>query len=186
VRNYSEDALVEQPAIALFGRLGYETINAFREKPGKGSVLGRETWHEVVLVPRVRAALRKLNPGVAREAIELAIADVTADRSALSPVHANREMYRLLKDGVKVKMRVEGGVGGDAELDETVRIIDWNTPIDNDFLLVSQFKVAGEMHNRRADLVAFVNGLPLVLVELKTTHKRLENAYQDNLRDYKD
>lgn len=182
MRNYSEDTLVEQPAIALFARLGYETINAFREKPGKGSVLGRETLHEVALAPRLRAALHRLNPGVAREAIELAIAELTSDRSTLSPAHANREMYRLLKDGVKVKMRAEG----DAEIDETVRVIDWNTPEHNDFLLVSQLWVAGEMHKRRADLVAFVNGLPLVLVELKTTHKRLENAYYDNLRDYKD
>ena len=186
MRNFSEDALVEQPAIALFARLGYETINAFHEKPGKGSMLGRETLHEVVLVPRLRAALRRLNPGVAREAIGLAIAEETIDRSALTPVHAKGESKSLLKDGVKVKMRVEGGVGGDAELDETVRVIDWNTPENNDFLLVSQLWVAGEMHKRRADLVAFVNGLPLVLVELKTTHKRLENAYQDNLRDYKD
>ena len=182
MRNYSEDALVEQPAIALFAKLGYETINAFHEKPGKHSILGRETLHEVVLVPRLRAALRRLNPGVAREAIELAIADLTSDRSVLSPAHANREIYRLLKDGVKVKMRGEG----DAEIDETVRIIDWNAPENNDFLLVSQLWVAGEMHKRRADLVGFVNGLPLVLVELKTTHKRLEDAFHDNLRDYKD
>ncbi|HLX58002.1 MAG TPA: type I restriction endonuclease subunit R [Ktedonobacteraceae bacterium] len=182
MRKYSEDALVEQPAIALFVRLGYETINAFHEKPGKHSILGRETQHEVVLVPRLRAALQRLNPGMGREAIELAIEDLTQDRSALSPAHANREVYRLLKDGVKVKIRGEG----DAEIDETVRIIEWNTPENNDFLLVSQLWVAGEMHKRRADLVGFVNGLPLVLVELKTTHKRLENAFHDNLRDYKD
>src|SRR5712692_6973959 len=182
MRNYSEDALVEQPAIALFARLGYETINAFHEKPGKHSILGRETLHEVVLIPRLRAALHRLNPGVAREAIALAIEDLTSDRSALSLAHANREIYRLLKDGVKVKMRGEG----DAEIDETVRIIDWNAPDNNDFLLVSQLWVAGEMHKRRTDLVGFVNGLPLVLVELKTTHKRLEDAFHDNLRDYKD
>src|SRR6202165_2943954 len=182
MRNYSEDTLVEQPAIALFARLGYETVNAFHEKPGKRGMLGRETLHEVVLVPRLRDALRRLNPGVACEAIELAIIDVTSDRRVLSPANANREIYRLLKDGVKVKMRGEG----DAEIDETVRIIDWNTPENNDFLLVSQLWVAGEMHKRRADLVGYVNGLPLVLVELKTTHKRLENAYKDNLRDYKD
>jgi len=190
MRNYSEDALVEQPAIALFAQLGYETINAFHEKAGKHSMLGRETQHEVVLLPRLRAALQRLNPGVAREAIELAIADVTSDRSMLSPAHANREVYRLLKDGVKVKMRGEGEgggeVGGDTEIDEIVRVIDWNVPENNDFLLVSQLWVAGEMHKRRADLVGFVNGLPLVLVELKTTHKRLENAFNDNLRDYKD
>src|SRR6266849_2327815 len=131
MRNYSEDALVEQPAIALFARLGYETINAFHEKLGKHSISGRETLHEVVLVPRLRAALHRLNPDVAHEAIELAIADLTSDRSALSPAHANREVYRLLKDGVKVKMRGEG----DAEIDETVRLIDWNAPENNDFLL---------------------------------------------------
>src|ERR1700730_13590253 len=102
MRNYSEDTLVEQPAIAVFDRLGYETINAFHEKPGKHGMLGRETLHEVVLVSRLWDALRRLNPGVAREAIELAIADVTGDRSVLSPAHANREIYRLLKDGVKV------------------------------------------------------------------------------------
>src|ERR1700680_807039 len=142
MRNYSEDALVEQPAIALFAKLGYETINAFHEKPGKRSILGRETQHEVVLVPRLRAALHRLNPDVAREAIELAVEDLTSDRRALSPAHANREVYRLLKEGVKVKMRGEGDVGGEAEIVETVRIIDWNTPENNDFLLVSQFWVA--------------------------------------------
>src|SRR6266566_9758138 len=186
MRNYSEDALVEQPAIALFVKLGYETINAFHEKPGRRSMPGRETLHEVVLVPRLRAALHRLNPGVARGAIELAIEDLTLDRSALSPAHGNREVYRRLKDGVKVKMRGEGEGGGDAEIDETVRIIDWKTPENNDFLLVSQLWIAGEMHKRRTDLVGFVNGLPLILVELKTTHRRLEDAYHDNLRDYKD
>src|SRR5579863_1420461 len=182
MRKYSEDALVEQPAIALFVRLGYETINAFHEKPGKHSILGRETQHEVVLVPRLRAALQRLNPGMGREAIELAIEDLTQDRSALSPAHANREVYRLLKDGVKVKIRGEG----DAEIDETVRIIEWNTPENNDFLLVSQLWVSGDMYNRRPDLVGFVNGLPLILIELKATHKQLKHAFDDNLRDYKD
>src|SRR5260370_40983132 len=99
MRNYSEDALVEQPAIALFARLGYETIHASHEKPGKHSILGRETLHEVVLTPRPRAALHRLSPGVAREAIELAIEDLTSDRSALRLAHANREIYPLLKDG---------------------------------------------------------------------------------------
>ena len=182
MRNYSEDALVEQPAIALFAQLGYETVNAFSEHLGSSGTLGRETQHEVVLVPRLRAALRRLNPGLAREAIELAIEDLTRDRSLLSLVQANREVYRWLKHGVRVAFRGDEG----EEIIETVRVIDWNTPANNDFLLVSQLWIAGEMHNRRADLVGFVNGLPLLLVELKTTHRRLENAYYGNLRDYKD
>jgi type I restriction enzyme R subunit len=195
--NYSEDVLVEQPAIALFARLGYETVNAFHEQAGERSVLGRETFQEVVLVARLRNALQRLNAGVSREAIELAIEELARDRSALSPVHANREVYVLLKQGIKVKMRGvssedglgdTGGVGGEGgdEIDEVVQVIDWKHPERNDFLLVSQFKVAGEMYHRRADLVGFVNGLPLVLFELKASHKRLEHAYHDNLRDYKD
>jgi len=69
---------------------------------------------------------------------------------------------------------------------EVLRVIDWESPANNDFLLCSQFWVTGEMHTRRADLVGFVNGLPLLLIELKAVHRRLETAYSGNLRDYKD
>ncbi len=182
MRNYSEDTLVEQPAIALFAKLGYETVNAFSERLGSKGTLGRETQHEVVLVPRLRGALRRLNPGLAREAIEMAVEELIRDRSLLSPAHANHEVHERLKHGVKVAFRGEEG----EEVVETVRVIDWQSPVNNDFLLVSQFKIAGEMHNRRADLVGFVNGLPLLFIELKTTHQRLENAFYGNLRDYKD
>ncbi|MCD4768185.1 MAG: type I restriction endonuclease subunit R, partial [Methanosarcinales archaeon] len=68
---------------------------------------------------------------------------------------------------------------------ETVQVIDWNEPLNNNFFLASQFWVSGDMYKRRADLVGFVNGLPLVFIELKASHRRLEHAYQDNLRDYK-
>lgn len=182
MQDYSESALVEVPAIALFATLGYETANTFHERLGKNGTLGRETYDEVVLSPRLRAALRRLNPGLSWEAIEIAVEELTRDRSALSLANANREVYRLLKNGVNIRIRGEG----DEEIDETVRVIDWNNPANNDFLLVSQFWIAGEMYKRRADLVGFVNGLPLVFIELKAAHKRLENAYRDNLRDYKD
>src|SRR5260221_1197151 len=182
MREYSEDTLIEQPAIALFRELGWEAVNAYDETLGAGGTLERETRAEVVLVPRLRAALAKLNPKVSVEAVELAILELTRDRSALSPAHANREVYRLLKDGVKVRVRGED----DEESDETVRVVDWDAPGNNDFLLVSQLWVAGDMYTRRADLVGFVNGLPLLFIELKATHRRLEAAYRDNLRDYKD
>lgn len=68
---------------------------------------------------------------------------------------------------------------------ESVRLIDWKTPASNDFLLVSQFWVTGEMYIRRADLMGFVNGIPLVFIELKAAHARLETAYTGNLSDYK-
>ncbi len=182
MQDYSEAALVEEPAIALFAALGYETANGFYEKLGKNGTFGRETYGEAVLLPRLRAALQRLNPGLAWEAIEIAIEELTRDRSALSLANANREVYRLLKNGVNIRIRGDG----DEEIDETVRVIDWNNPANNDCLLVSQLWITGEMYKRRADLVGFVNGLPLIFIELKAAHKRLENAYRDNLRDYKD
>ena len=95
---------------------------------------------------------------------------------------ANREIYQLLKQGITIRI----STGEDAELVETVRAIDWNNPTNNDYFLASQFWISGEMYRKRADLVGFVNGLPLIFIELKTAHNRVENAYHDNLRDYKD
>jgi type I restriction enzyme R subunit len=182
--DYSESALVEQPAIELFGELGWETADCFHEFDSGRSTLGRETPGEVVLMPRLRAALEKLNPGLAAEAIGLAIEELTRDRSVMSMTAANREVYQLLKDGVKVNL--PSGEEGYDEKTEVVRIIDWKEPWNNDFFLASQFWVTGEMYKRRADLVGFVNGLPLVLVELKAAHKQIENAFNKNLKDYKD
>jgi type I restriction enzyme, R subunit len=180
---YSEDALIEQPAIALFSTLGWESFNAYREFDHGVSLLGRETKTEVVLKTRLRLALLRINPDVAVESIHQAIEELTRDRSRMSAVAANREIYLLLKSGVRVSV---ADPDGDGETVEVVRVVDWEKSANNDFLLCSQFWVTGEMHTRRADLVGFVNGLPLLFVELKATHRRLEAAWKDNLRDYKD
>ncbi|HET7322226.1 MAG TPA: type I restriction endonuclease subunit R [Longimicrobiaceae bacterium] len=178
---YTEDELVEQPAIELFAELGWQTVNAFHETFGEHGTLGRENAGEVVLLPRLRAALRALNPSLPAEALEQAAEELTRSRSALSPAAANREIYQLLKDGVKVTFRDDEG----EEVEETVRLIDWRAPENNDFLLVSQLWVTGAIYTRRADLVGFVNGLPLLFVELKASHKQVKDAYSKNLRDYK-
>ena len=182
--DYSEDTLVEQPAIALFSELGYDTANCFYEKVGTSdSTLGRETTEEVVLVPKLRSALQKLNPDLDSEAINLAIEELTRDRGAMSLVQANREVYKLLKDGVKVAFENDEG----EETDETVRIIDWNDPENNDFFLASQFWITSPsgIYKKRPDLIGFVNGLPLIFIELKKSHGKIEHAYQHNLKDYK-
>jgi len=184
MNEYTEDALVEKPAIELFKKLGWKARNCYYETFGPGGDLGRETSSEVVLVSRLRSALEKLNPGIGKKEINFAIEELTRDRSTLSPANANRELYRLLKDGVKVSVRTEGDAG--EESTEVARVIDWENPESNDFFLASQFWISGEMYKRRADLVGFVNGLPLLFMELKASHKRLEHAYEKNLRDYKD
>lgn len=179
---YSEDALIEKPAIELFGELGYETKSCFYEKVGdEESNLGRHTTQEVVLVPKLKKALQNLNPKAPPEAIQQAIEELTKSRSTLAPAEANRDIYRLLKEGVKVSITNKEG---DQET-EIIRVIDWNNPEKNDFFLASQFWISGDIYKRRVDLLGFINGLPLILIELKATHRRLENAYRNNIRDYK-
>lgn len=180
--HYSEDSLVEQPAVDLFGQLGWKTARVFDETFGDSGTLGRETPHEVVLIQKLRSALAKLNPDLPSESFSSAIEELTRERGTMSPAHANREVYHLLKDGAKVKVRKDDG----DETVETVQFIDWRNPTNNDFFLASQFWISGEMYKRRADLIGFVNGIPLVFIELKASHKRLETAYEGNLRDYKD
>jgi len=178
---YTEDALIEQPSIQLLSTLGWQTVNAYHETFGETGLLGREHAGEVVLFARLLPALARLNPGISPAVLRLAAEELARDRSALSPVEANRAVYQALKDGVRVIDRDEEG----NETVETVRVIDWNEPRSNDFLLVSQLWVTGEMYTRRADLVGFVNGLPLLFIELKAAHVNLKHAYDGNLRDYK-
>lgn len=178
---YSEDALVERPAIALFDELGWGTANLYHETFGATGTEGRESEHEVILPRRLRAALAKLNSDLPEEARDAAYAELVRDRSRLTPANANRELYLLLKNGVKVTYRDPDG----HTVTDTVRVIDWRKPKENDFFLASQFWISGDMYRRRADLVGFVNGLPLLFIELKAAHKHLKNAYTDNLRDYR-
>lgn len=177
---YGENTLIEQPAIALFDELGYETVNCFHETYGSTGTLGRETPSEVVLSRYLGAAIKKLNPSLDNEAVTLAIEEISRDRSSLSPVNANREIYKFLKDGVRVSYKRD-----DEEVDENVNLIDWKNPDNNHFMLVSQLWISGDIYKRRADLVGFVNGIPLMFIELKSSARRLEHAYNDNLRDYK-
>ena len=161
---YTEDQLVEQPAIGLFAELGWQTVSAMEEIFGANGTLPRETSGEVVFVSRLRAALERLNPAMPSEAIAAAVDELTRDRSAMSLAAANREVYLLLKEGIKVSVpdKERGG-----QKSERLRVIDWEHPANNDFLLVSQFSVTGTLYTCRSDLVAFVNGLPLVVIELK-------------------
>jgi type I restriction enzyme, R subunit len=180
--SYTEDQLVEQPAIGLFARLGWPTVSAREETFGAMGTLGRETSGEVVLVGRFRAALERFNPEVPPEAITSAVDELTRERSAMSAEGANREVYQLLKDGVLVSLpnREEGG-----QKTERLRVVDWANPANNDFLLVSQFSVTGALYTGRPDLVGFVNGLPLVVIELKKPGVPARAAFDENLTHYK-
>ncbi|MBZ0096568.1 MAG: type I restriction endonuclease subunit R [Sulfuricella sp.] len=192
---YTEDSLVEQPAIQLFAELGWETLSASDEvlgtaspspQPsparGEGVYLGRETKSEVVLAARLRDALVRLNPSLPLEAIAAAVDELSRDRSAMTPAAANRELWALMRDGVKVSVpdAAKGGVKA-----ERVRVVDWDNPAANDFLLVSQMTVVGQLYTCRPDLIGFVNGLPWVVIELKKPGVPARQAFDGNLTSYK-
>jgi type I restriction enzyme R subunit len=179
---YSEDQLVEQPAIGLFAELGWQTLSAMEEILGSGGTLGRQTKSEVVLTERLRASLVKLNADLPAETIEAAIDEISRDRSAMSLESANREIYQLLKDGIKISIpdREHGG-----QKIERLRVVDWDQPEQNDFLLVSQMSVVGALYTCRPDLIGFVNGLPWVVIELKKPTEQARSAFDDNLTHYK-
>ena len=180
---YSEDQLIERPAINLLTEIGWETLNAYNEfDQGSKSPLGRKTKSEVVLIPRLETALKQLNPTATDDVIAKAIEELTRSRAVMSPVEANREIYTLLKDGVKVTL---SDPTGESETVEVLQVIDWENPENNDFFAASQFWITGEMYTKRPDIICFVNGIPLVLMEFKRIDVNLYAAYNDNLRDYK-
>ena len=179
---YTEDQLVEQPAISLFADLGWKTVSAMEETFGSAGTLGREAKGEVVLAVRLRDALIRLNPALPAEAINNAIDEISRDRSAMLPEAANRTVYRLLKEGITVSVPdLEHG----GQKTERLRVVDWVNPENNDFLLVSQFSVTGALYTCRPDLVGFVNGLPWVVIELKKPGVPARAAFDENLTHYK-
>lgn len=180
--DYTEDQLVEQPSIGLFASMGWQTLSAMEEIIGAGGTLGRETRSDVVLIPRLKSALICLNPSAPAEAIQSAIDELIRDRSAMIPEAANRDMYSLLKEGIPVSLPDHQNGG---QKTERLRVIDWVNPEENDFLLVSQFTVVGQLYTCRPDLVGFVNGLPWVVIELKKPGVPARSAFDENLTHYK-
>lgn len=179
---YTEEALVERPAMDLFRQLGWPVQNCFHEFDEKGlSFLGRETKGDVVLISKLKPILQRINSDLPKVAIDEAIKVLIQDRSVMGMVSANREVYDLLKNGALVSFMNDKR----EQVRERIRFIDWNNIDNNDFFLASQFWVSGDMYTRRADLVGFINGIPLVFIELKASHRNLKKAYDENLRDYK-
>jgi len=180
---FNEDNLVEQTAIKLVKDVWADSachINAYTDE--EDAKLGRAHRGEVILTKYLLPALAKINPELPKEALDQAVEQLMRDRSQMSFVNANKEIYQLLRDGASVQV-----MNRDGEYEtETARFFDFTDPANNSFLCVSQLWVVGGMHTRRPDVVLFVNGIPLLLLELKASHKSLVDAYRDNLRDYKD
>lgn len=179
---YSEAGLVEEPALQLLADLGYEVVNSWSESFGAAGTLGRDSMHEVVLVHRLRDAIRILNPHVPEHVREEALQAVTKDRSVMDRVRANREVHSLLRDGYRAEWTDERG----EQLFAAVRFVDFLDSTKNNWLAASQVWFAGDLHRRRTDVVLFVNGIPLVLAEFKGPNRPAKAAFDENVTDYRD
>jgi type I restriction enzyme R subunit len=179
---YGEKALVETATMEVLSSLGWQAVSADYEVFGAGSTLGRDMPREVVLGARLRVALVKLNPGVPEGAIDLALDELLRDRVAMGPAAANREVHRLLTAGVPVALKDER-TGTDEP--RTLRVIDWEHPEHNDFLAVQQLSLKGPLYTCIPDVMLFVNGLPLVVIELKRPGVAVRQGFDENLTSYK-
>ncbi len=182
----SEDQIEQGVLQRLQHQCGFDVLECHTENAedlNDGS--GRTDKREVILHDRLKAAALRLNPGIPEAAIDEALTRLTDRRQAMSLVAANREFDRLLRDGIPVDFEDAAG----KQQQERVQVIDFDHPEDrqcNHCLAVSQLWVKGEHGFRRPDVLLYVNGLPLVFIELKNSNVKLKAAFDDNLTRYKE
>ena len=178
----SEDDIEQAVLQKLQDEYGYDSLNCFTTNPddiNDGS--GRSDKGDVILEDRLRAAAIGLNPDIPETAIDDALKELCDKRQAMSLIAANREVDRLIRDGVRVEFKDSEG----RNRKERVKFIDFDDSSANQFLAVTQLWIKGELRYRRPDILLYVNGLPLVFIELKNSNVKLKSAYDDNLTNYK-
>lgn len=183
-KDFSEDILIQKSAADLMeNELGWESIYAFdSEVLGLNGTLGRRSYHDVLLTARFSRALKSLNPWMTDVQVTEATERMTEYMSSQTLMQINEQKYRLIRDGIPVTRTKANG-----ETEEVrARVIDFGSPEKNDFLCVRELWVYGAVYHRRADIVGFVNGLPLLFIELKNHDVAVEDAFNKNYRDYLD
>lgn len=182
--DYSENILVQESAGNLLrDELGWNVQFAYnKEVLGKNGTFGRTSYKEILLKRYFNAALKKFNPWINNEQILEAQRILENRLSTSSLLQINEEKYFLIRDGIKVTVKKPNG---ETEK-QTAALIDFKNPQNNYFLAVKELKIHGDLYRRRTDIVGFVNGIPLLFVELKKTTVDVQNAYEDNYTDYQD
>jgi len=177
---FINESHIEEADIQFFELiLGYTHRDAWEKK-----LIGRDSLKDVVLKEDLRAALLRLNGTLPKECIEFAIDELSKSRASLLPVIANKEIYNLIKNGVPVSYQNKEG----REEHGYVKVLDFEDEENNDFLVVSQLSIEylqTENITRRPDLLLYVNGLPLVMMELKNATEKVKGGYDKNLKRYK-
>lgn len=182
--DYSENILVQESAGHLLeDELGWHVELAYNtEVLGETGTFGRKSYKEILLVKYLKQALSKLNPWLTPALLEDAVKTFESHMSSASLMQINEEKYRYIRDGIPVKVKKPNG-----QIEEKKAIvIDFTNPENNDFLAIKEMKIHGNLYRRRTDIVGFVNGIPLLFIELKKNSVDVQNAYTDNYTDYLD
>lgn len=184
-KDYSEDELVEKEAMRLFQQLGWDTALAYnKETFGAGSQLGRLHRREVVLKRYFLEQLAAFNPGLPASVYQDAYTQLTTANVSKTLAEINFAKYQLLRDGIPVDYEDQRGR---LVRNKKLRVFDFAEATNNHFLAVQQLWVEGKSKRaRRPDIICFVNGIPLIYIELKNPAVNVRKAYDDNYSDLKD
>ncbi|MDO4524520.1 MAG: type I restriction endonuclease subunit R [Bacteroidales bacterium] len=181
---YSENKLVQDSAGNLLqNELQWDVKYAFNQEIlGEDGTLGRKSYREILLKRYVKEALKRLNAWITPVQIDEALNTLEKRLSTSELMQINEEKYSLIRDGIDVSIK---NAKGDISTKKAL-LIDFNNPDNNYFLAVKELKIHGEIYRRRTDIVGFVNGIPLLFVELKNHNVEVSDAYYKNYTDYLD
>lgn len=182
--DYSENILIQESACNLLhNELGWDVAFAYHtEKLGKNGTFGRESYDEVLLLRYFRKALKKFNPWINENQILEAQNLLETRISTASILQINEEKYFLIRDGIPVTVKKPNG----QTETKKAAVIDFQNPENNNFLAIKELKIKGDLYRRRTHIVGFVNGIPLLFVELKKNTIDIQSAYDGNYTDYQD
>ena len=183
-KDYSEDQLIQKStADFLEKELGWKSVYAFdQETLGANGTLGRNSYHEVLLVRHFSKALKALNPWLTDKQLQECVERMTEHMSSQTLMQINEQKYQLIREGIAVTRTKPNG-----ETEEVkAKVIDFASPEKNEFLCVRELQVHGALYRRRADIVGYVNGIPLLFMELKNHDVEVVDAFNKNYRDYLD
>lgn len=181
---YSENILVQESAgNLLHDELGWDVAFAYNtEQLGENGTFGRKSYHEILLSRYFREALTRLNSWITPAQIDEAQKVLESRMSTSSLLQINEKNYFLIRDGIPVTIKKPNG----KTEEKKAMVLDFSNPHNNYFLAVKELKIYGDLYRRRTDIVGFVNGIPLLFVELKKNTVDVWNAYNDNYTDYQD
>ncbi|MBQ6832188.1 MAG: type I restriction endonuclease subunit R [Oscillospiraceae bacterium] len=181
---YSENTLVQESAgHLLHDELGWEVSYAYNtEKLGVNGTFGRKNYREIVLWRYFKDAVFKLNPWLTEAVYQDAVRKLEHHLASASLMQINEEKYGYLRDGIPVMVKKPNG----KIEQERVQVFDFDDPENNHFLAIKELKIHGELYRKRTDIVGFVNGIPLMFLELKNHNVDVQDAYTCNYTDYLD